>query len=48
MRLDSSEGLLTIIRLLNALAKTAQADRCGTSSDLRSKFEVRLKNAAGA
>ena len=48
MRLDSSDGLLTIIRLLNALAKMAQADRCVTSSDLRSKFEVWLKNAAGA
>ena len=48
MRLESSEGLLTIIRLLNGYANMAQADRCGTSSDLRSKFEVRLKNAAGA
>ena len=36
------------MRLLNALAKMAQADLLVTSSDVGSKFEVRLKNVAGA
>ena len=36
------------MRLLNALAKMAKADLFVTSSDEGSKFEVRLKDVAGA